>query len=481
MERVQLDEDTFYRAIASRDRRFDGRFVVAVKTTHIYCRPGCPARLPRRQNVTFYACAAAAEEAGFRPCMRCRPETSPGSPAAAGTSATVARALRLLCDGALDDSDVDDLASRLGVGARHLRRLFAEHLGASPRAIALTRRVHFARKLVDETAMPMGEIAMASGFASIRRFNDAFRRTFHKPPRAVRRSVARDANDDALALTLPLRQPFDWEGLLAFLRPRATPGVEVVDATSYRRAVAIDAVCGAIEVTHVPGSSRVRLRVSTSLAPHLLAVAERVTRIFDLSADPHAIAAHLERDARLTPLVAARPGLRVPGAWDGFELAVRAVLGQQVTVAGATTLAGRLAATCGKRVTIAGAPELTRVFPTAAVIARADLGAVGLTKARAEALRTLAIAVRSGAIALDGSRSVDETRAALCALRGIGPWTAEYVAMRALGEPDAFPSGDLALRKAMDASERDLEARSNAWRPWRAYAAMHLWTSGGTR
>lgn len=469
-----LDDDTCYRAIASRDRRFDGRFVTAVRTTRIYCRPGCPAKLPRRSNVTFFACAAAAEEAGFRPCMRCRPETAPGSPAAAGTSATVARALRLLCDGALDDADVDDLAARLGVGARHLRRLFAEHLGASPRAIAVTRRVHFARKLVDETTMPMAEIAMASGFASVRRFNDAFRRSFQRPPSAIRRAAS--PSGDALVLTLPFRPPFDWDALLAFLRPRATPGVERVDASTYRRAVALDGATGAIDVSCDAARPRVVLRASASLAPHLLAIAERVGRLFDLSADPHAIAAHLAKDARLAPLVAARPGLRVPGAWDGFEIAARAVLGQQVTVAGATTLAGRLVEACGSRV---DAPGLARAFPSAAAVARADLGAIGLTKARAEALRALAVAARDGAVVLDGSRGADEMRAALSSIRGIGPWTAEYVAMRALGEPDAFPAGDLALKRAM--GERDLEARAEAWRPWRAYAAMHLWTSLGAQ
>ena len=472
------DDDSFYAAIASRDRRFEGRFVVAVRTTGVYCRPGCPAPLPKRKNTSFFACAAAAEQAGFRPCMRCRPESSPGTPAWAGTSATVARALRLIDEGALDGTDVDALAGRLGIGARHLRRLFIEHVGTSPIAIATTRRVHFARKLIDETRLPMTEIAMSAGFASVRRFNDAIRHTFRKPPRALRRDTAgpRD-DDDALVLKLPFFPPYDWDAALAFLAPRAIPGVERVFGGVYERTV--DPACG-LEVAHQEGAPCLRLTLRGSLPADLIGVVGRVSRLFDLGADPARIAAHLGGDPRLAKLIAAHPGLRVPGAWDGFELVVRAVLGQQVSVKGATTLAGRI-------VTAWGAPSklaregLTHLFPTPAVLASADLAKVGLPRARAETIRAVSIAMRDGALTLGSSRSLEETVTHLTALPGIGLWTANYVAMRACGEPDAFPSGDLGLRKAYGhgITARALEERAEAWRPWRAYAAMHLWMSLG--
>ena len=482
---MHLDDDTCYRAIASRDRRFEGRFVVAVRTTRVYCRPGCPAPLPKRTNVCFYVCAAAAEEAGFRPCMRCRPEASPGTPAWLGTSVTVARALRLIGEGALDDAGLDALAERLGVGARHLRRLFTLHLGASPSAVAQTRRVHFARKLIDETKLPMSDVATSSGFASIRRFNDAVRRTFRAPPRALRaRARVRSCADetDLITLTLAYREPYDWDAVARFLGPRAIAGVERVEraeeggARRYARTVTIDGAAGIVEVTPVEGRACVRLRTSAALAPHLLRIVERVTRIFDLAADPLVIARHLARDGRLAPLIAARPGLRVPGAWNGFELAVRAILGQQISVLRATRLAGDLTAAYGRRVNLG--EGLTHLFPTPAALASAAID--GMPRARAEAVRALATTVRDGALALDGTRSAEETRARLLAVTGIGAWTAEYVAMRALGEPDAFPASDLGLLRAYGGAitPRALEAHAETWRPWRAYAAMHLWTGG---
>jgi AraC family transcriptional regulator, regulatory protein of adaptative response / DNA-3-methyladenine glycosylase II len=440
---MQLDADTCYRALRSRDRRFEGRFYVGVVTTGVYCRPGCPAPAARRENVRFYACAAAAEADGFRACFRCRPDAAPGTPAWFGTSATVSRALRLISEGALDGDDAEALASRLGVGTRHLRRLFAQHLGASPAAVAQTRRLHFARKLLEETELPIAQVAMAAGFGSVRRFNAAMRATFDRAPRDLRGDHA--AKSGELVLRLPYRKPFDWEGLLAFLGPRAIAGVEEVQGGVYRR--------GDVEVTNDDGFLRLRL-----LAPakNLFDVVERVRRLFDLRADPQIIGEHLSRDPLLAKRIKKHPGVRVPGAWDPFEMAVRAVLGQQISVERATILAGQLAAKFG-------------LTPEALV----DANINGMPAARAETLRGLARAALEGKLVLDGSRSLEDTVENLKTIPGVGDWTAHYIAMRAASEPDAFPAGDLGLRKAYPGD--DLAARAESWRPWRAYAAMLLW------
>jgi AraC family transcriptional regulator of adaptative response / DNA-3-methyladenine glycosylase II len=499
---MELDASACYRALQTRDARFDGRFFVAVRTTGVYCRPVCPARTPRRENCIFVACAAAAQEAGFRPCLRCRPEASPGTPAWQGTSATVSRALRLIAEGALDDAPVEDLALRLGVGARHLRRLFLEHLGATPVAVAQTRRLLFAKKLIDETRLPMSEVAFASGFASIRRFNDAVRKTWDKTPRQLRhrRGAARISERDAapeprpaLELRLSFRPPFDWDALVAFLATRAIPGVEVVTPRRWSRSVRLGDATGVVEVAPVPGESQLEARLRVSGPTPLIRVSDRLRRVFDLSADPERISAALSSDPVLRPRLRAHPGLRVPGAWDGFELAVRAILGQQVSVRGATTLAGRIALVYGEKIpegasSSASGPSPSRLFPSAAALTEIDAAAVGLTRARTGAIEALARAVCSGELDLDVSSGLEDSVARLCALPGIGEWTAHYVAMRALCEPDAFPASDLGLRKALGteaspASARALEARAERWRPWRAYAALHLWTppDAGTR
>jgi AraC family transcriptional regulator of adaptative response / DNA-3-methyladenine glycosylase II len=464
---MPLDDEARYQVIKGRDRRFEGRFVVGVRTTGVYCRPGCPAPIPKRVNVRFYACAAAAEEAGFRPCMRCRPETSPGTPAWAGTSATVARAMRLIAAGALDEDGVDALADRLGVGARHLRRLFTEHVGASPLSVARTRRVHFARKLIDETSLPLGEIALSSGFKSVRRFNDAMRATFRRPPSALRRSDAA-ARGGELRLRLPYCAPYDWSAVIGWLKPRAIAGVEVVTDDCYRRAVR----SGTIEARPVDGAIELVLAIGdpADLIDHV----ERAARLFDLDADPVAIGEHLGADPALRPLIAARPGLRVPGAWDPFELAVRAILGQQITVTAATGLAAKIAAAFGEPLASSTDDGLTHRFPTPERLAEADIR--GMPAARAASIRALAAAVARGDVTLDASRDLDDRVASLRAIKGIGPWTAQYIAMRGLGEPDAFPAGDLGLRKAWERiGSGDLAARAERWRPWRAYAAMALW------
>jgi AraC family transcriptional regulator, regulatory protein of adaptative response / DNA-3-methyladenine glycosylase II len=477
---VPLDPDACWGAFAARDGRFDGRFVAAVTSTGIYCRPGCPARLPRRSNVRFYAHAAAAQADGFRPCLRCRPDASPGSAAWSGASASVSRALRLISAGALDGAGVEELAARLGQTGRHLTRLFQAHLGTTPGAVARLRRAHFARQLLEQTRLPIAEVAFAAGFGSIRRFNEAMRAAFHDTPGALRARAVAPAGGP-LALALPYRPPLEWEALLGFLSERAIPGVEVVEGGTYRRTHLAGGVATAVSVAAVPGAPRLSLEVSPPAPGALLDVVARARRLFDLDADPAAIAAALGRDAVLAASLDSRPGLRVPGAWDGFELAVRAILGQQISVRAASTLAGRLVALCGRRLD-APAGGLTHLFPTADAVAALDPARLGLPRARGEALVGLARAVAQGDVELGPGASLDATVAALRTLPGVGPWTAGYLAMRAAGEPDAFPAGDLGIRKALGApgapvSERDAERLAAPWRPWRAYAAMHLWAS----
>jgi AraC family transcriptional regulator of adaptative response / DNA-3-methyladenine glycosylase II len=476
-----VDVEACFRAMTSRDPRFDGRFVVAVPTTRVYCRPSCPAALPKPRNVRFYAHPAAAEEEGFRPCRRCRPELSPDLRTWPDTSRTVARAMRLITEGALDgDGGVASLADRLGVGDRHLRRLFAKHLGASPIAILQTQRIHFARRLLDETTLPITDLALRAGFSSIRRFNDVFRRTFAVAPSRVR-SARSESDTGELRLRLPFAAPYDWAAMLAFLGPRAIPGVESVDDDRYRRSIEVGGVRTAIEVRHRPGDRQLELRILAPLPPDLLRVVGRTRLTFDVDSDPVRIARHLSRDRRLSSLVQRAPGLRLPGAWDPFELAVRAILGQQVSVRAASTLAGRLAARFGTAVKTPFA-DLTHCFPSPASLGDADLSGIGIPTARAETIRRVAGAVATGLLVLDGSRASGETVAALRRLRGIGDWTAQYIAMRALGEPDAFLKDDLGVRKALTKngeppSPGTIVRLAEAWRPYRAYGVLHLWRS----
>jgi AraC family transcriptional regulator of adaptative response / DNA-3-methyladenine glycosylase II len=472
----------------SRDSRFDGRFFVGVRTTGVYCRPICPARTPLRRNVRFFTCAAAAEEAGFRPCRRCRPETAPGTPAWVGSSATVTRALRLIASGSLDSQGVDGLADRLGVGARQVRRLFAEHLGASPLAVARTRRVHFARRLIDETELPMSQIALAAGFSSLRQFNHSIRSCFGRPPsalRSVKGGKGSRTEREELTLRVSYRPPLDWRTLLGFLALRAIPGVERVDASAYERSFSLGDTPTRIRISAPEGSQHLVVQLRAAGDAALMPVVDRVRHLFDLNADPHRIASDLGRDRTLARCIAALPGLRVPGAWDGYELAVRAILGQQVTVKGASTLSGRLVERWGVRLPREGEGP-THLFPRAEVLAEADVAAIGLPGARARSLRALSQAVASGDLALAPGAPLEETRAKLHSIPGIGDWTAQVIAMRALGEPDAFPAGDLGLRRALGRHGSPLDARSLArraerWRPWRAYAALWLWCAPPSR
>ena len=485
---MKIEPTLCYKAVQSRDPRFDGRFFTAVLTTGVYCRPVCPAVTPRPENVRFYPSAAAAQEAGFRPCLRCRPEASPGTPEWQETTSLVTRGLRLISEGVLDKAGVDGLAGSLNIGARHLRRLFARNLGAPPVAVAQTRRLDFARRLIDETSLPVTEIAFSAGFSSLRRFNDAFLRTYGRPPSAMRRlraSTADIPNFSSLGLKLYYRPPFDWFSLSRFLRDRAIPGVELVGEGYYRRTVRVREAVGVIEIRPVLAERHVLLLVSAQFSKDLLIITDRVRDLLDLRSDPLTIGAHLSSDPWLSPLVLANPGLRVPGAWDGFEIAVRAILGQQVSVKAASTMAGRLVQAFGEQLPQPGETGLTSLFPSPDRLCEADLTEIGMTRQRAKSIRELARAVNDGELSFTTSSSLEGAIERLAALPGIGAWTAHYIAMRALREPDAFPAGDLGLRRAISAdgksawSEKDLIERSQTWRPWRAYAAMHLWNRYG--
>ncbi len=432
----------------------------------------------------YFASAAAAAEAGFKPCLRCRPEAAPGTPAWLGTSAVVRRALRLIHEGALDEITVGEFASRVGVGARHLDRLFLQHVGASPLAVAQTRRLHFAKRLIDESNLPMTQVALAAGFGSLRRFNDAFQKAYRRAPRGLRRErrdlAARD-DGDAVSLALAYRPPYDWDHLRDFLARRATPGLERVDELGYGRVIRTESGPAVIQVRPLPGRDALQLSVHGAPPSALFQIVTAARRVFDLAADPVLLGVSLGSDPLLRALVRRRPGVRIPGTWDAFECAVRAVLGQQVTVAAARTLAGRLVARLGEPVATAVA-GLDRLFPTPQALAAASLDGLGLTGARITALKSLAAAVVAGRVAFD--RSADEVIASLLELPGFGEWTVQYIALRAFGEPDAFLGADVVLRRmaaggGAPLSAKELERRAEAWRPWRGYAVMHLWCAAG--
>ena len=473
---MKLDWQVCSRARLSRDARFDGKFFIAVLTSGVYCRPICPARTAKEKNCRYFPTAAAAAEAGFRPCLRCRPECSPGTPAWLGTPNTVSRALRLISESGLDDGGVEVLAERLGVGSRHLRRLFLQHLGATPLAVAQTRRLHFAKKLIDETKLPMSQIAVAAGFGCVRRFNAGIHKVYHRTPTQIRRLAGKmpTQSGNQYLFHLNFRPPYHWQGMLDFLAPRATPGVEKVEASTYSRTISVGKFAGNFEVSLDESRDALQVRIEFADPPSLFYIVERIRAMFDLNADWASIAKTLRSDPVMSASVQADPGIRVPGCWNGFELAVRAILGQQVTVCGATSLAGRIAATFGKN--FHGPQGLTHLFPSPETLATANLTSVGLTTARAETIRVLARAVSTGRINFEGVVDSEEFLQRLCEIPGIGHWTAQYVAMRALGEPNAFPSSDLGLMRALSlTSARDVERRAEPWRPWRAYAAMYLW------
>ncbi|MER6943370.1 AlkA N-terminal domain-containing protein [Nonomuraea sp. NPDC000554] len=540
MSPLELDFDSCYRAVSARDARFDGRFYTAVTTTRIYCRPICPARTPASRNVRFYRHAASAEAAGFRPCKRCRPELSPGDPGWDLRGDLIGRALRLIDDGAADERGVAGLAGRLHITERHLHRLFVAELGVGPLAVARTKRLLLAKQLLTETSLPVTEVAFAAGFGSVRQFNATMRETYGFTPSELRAtaggaartaatSTAADAGRDGratagspgtarddrttaggtgtassgatpgqaadasltgtspggcpaeapvvaapatLRLRLHRREPYDADGVLAFLASRAIPGLEAADRTSYSRAVP----GGAITLTPQPG--HIALDVAIEDTRQLARIVARCRRLLDLDADPEAIAEALGQTS-LGALVEARPGLRVPGTFDGFELAVRAVVGQQISVAGARTLLGRIVARAGSRTPEGGAGAgsgLSHLFPTPAELLQADLQGLGLTNRRIDTLKDLATRTADGRLDLDGGQDPGEAVAELLEVPGIGPWTASYIGLRALRDPDAWPTGDLVLNKRMAALGIPHD-HIERWRPWRAYAALHLWSS----
>jgi AraC family transcriptional regulator of adaptative response / DNA-3-methyladenine glycosylase II len=479
---VTTDATTLYRALSARDPRFDGVFFVGVTSTGIYCRPVCPARTPRRANCRFFASPQEAEQARFRPCLRCRPELAPGLAPVDDAQRIAHAVVEHLDDGTVDAADLEALAERFELSSRQLRRIVSRQLGVAPIQLVLTRRLLLAKQLLTETALPVTEVAFASGFASLRRFNDAFRRRYGMPPTRLRRraGVVDGAPASALTLRVSYRAPYDWPGVLAFLRARQLAGVEHVTDDAYARTVRLGAHTGWIRVTHAKDGAALALELAHSLTPALPALLRRVRALFDLEARPDVIARHLRKDRVLAPLVAANPGLRVPGAFDGFEMAVRAILGQQITVKAATTIAGRLAGLLGEPIATPD-PEITRLSPAPARLARAraeDLAALGIPGARCKSLIALARAHVSGALSLDGGArpDVDATLARLVALPGVGPWTAHYIAMRALRWPDAFPRGDVAVLSSLGGvTPVEADEMSRAWQPWRSYAVLHLW------
>jgi AraC family transcriptional regulator, regulatory protein of adaptative response / DNA-3-methyladenine glycosylase II len=493
------DPDTCYQAMQSRDARFDGWFYVAVSSTGIYCRPSCPAVTPKRRNVAFYPTAAAAQAAGYRACLRCRPDASPGSPEWNLRADVAGRAMRLIADGVVDREGVDGLARRLAYSPRQLRRLLQAELGAGPLGLTRAQRAHTARLLIETTELPFADVAFAAGFASLRQFNDTIRAVFVRTPREMRRRAqarpaghardaprrqARGAGDvrstpglTSLVLRLPYRAPLDATGLLAFLAERAVPGVEEVDGLVYRRTLRLPHGSGVVELG--PATGHIAGRLSLADLRDLGAAVARCRALFDLDADPQAIDAVLSADPLLAPLVRRAPGKRVPGAADGAEIAVRAVLGQQVSVASARGTAARIVASLGEPLA-QPLGSLTHLFPTPEALAEADPALLPVPAARAATIRTLAAALAGARIALGPGADRDETRRRLLEIPGVGPWTAEYVAMRALADTDAFPATDLGVVRSLSAlgvegGAKAAAALSERWRPWRAYAVMHLW------
>lgn len=476
-----LSDAVCEQARLSRDPRFDGLFFTAVRSTGIYCRPTCPAPAPKPRNVGYYPNAAAAEAAGFRPCLRCRPELSPADGAWRRGDDTVARALKLIDQGLLAEQPLAALAERVHVGERQLRRLFVERVGAPPIGVHGTRRLLFAKQLLTETALPITEVALAAGFGSLRRFNATFLDAYRMAPRDLRKRPGA-ASGETLALRLNYRPPHDFAAMLDFLRGRALPGVEAVDGKGYMRVVGDARSPGWLRVSAAGDGEHALLLELHGVPPsRLLAMVERVRRMFDLDADPRVISTALSRDTRLRALLRKRPGLRLPSGWDGFEIAVRAIVGQQVSVAAARTVTARLATRFGTPLPEAFAVHgLQHLFPTPETLADADLSGIGLTGARAATIRTIAAALVQGDVDFSAERTLDDFVSRWTALPGIGPWTAQYIALRALGHPDAFPAEDLVLQKQLPGdgtrmTARALRERAEAWRPWRGYAVIHLW------
>ena len=471
-----IDPASCYRALSTHDARFDGRFFVGVSSTRIYCRPVCRVRTPRAEHCRYFQSAAAAEVAGYRPCLRCRPELAPGFASVDATERLAQAAVELIDGGVLENGGLERLAARLGVTSRHVRRIFERSFGVTPVEYAQTQRLLLAKRLLTDTALPVTEVALASGFNSLRRFNALWKARYRMPPGRLRKESAGGPSPATMRFEVAFRPPYDWPSLLDFLGRRAVPGLEVIAGNAYRRTLAIEhrgtRHIGWMSAQPAPRRPALVLEVASSLSRVVPQVLARARHAFDLACHPEDVA------AALGPLAARAPGLRVPGTVDGFELAVRAVVGQQVSVRAARTLVARIVARHGERI---DAPDaaLMRTFPVAhalAALAPGDLAALGVLPARAHTIIDVAKAVAAGDLNLDPGADVEAARATLGAIRGIGPWTIEYIAMRALGWPDAFPAGDLVVLKALGETRAGRATeRSKIWQPWRAYAVMHLW------
>ncbi len=481
---MDLDNRRLYKALTARDSRFDGVFFVGVTSTDIYCRPICPVKTPKQANCRFFDTPQEAEHAGFRPCLRCRPELAPGSAPVDDSQRIAQLIVQRLEEGKLDEKGLEQIADEFELSSRQIRRIVHKELGVPPIQLLLTRRLLLAKQLLTETALPITEVAFASGFASLRRFNDAFNTRYGMPPTRLRRKAAGDraamTGSETSILQLSYRPPYDWKGVLAFLKTRALIGIEHVTDSSYARTVQLGGAKGWIRVTQAQGKHALMLEFTHSLTPVLPALLSRVRALFDLNARPDLISRHLRRDERLAAAVRANPGMRVPGAFNGFELGLRAILGQQVTVKAATTIACRFVEAFGESVVTPFA-ELNRLTPAPARIAAAsvdDIARHGIIAARCKSIIALADAQGSGALCLDGGthHNPDDSIRRLAELPGIGQWTAHYIAMRALRWPDAFPKEDIAVRNNLGGvTAKEAEALSQCWRPWRSYAVMHVW------
>ncbi|MCP4021345.1 MAG: DNA-3-methyladenine glycosylase 2 family protein [Desulfobacteraceae bacterium] len=476
---MENSRHTLIKAMQSKDPAFDGRFFIGVKTTGIYCRPVCPARTPKPENVDFYKSASAAAHAGFRPCLRCRPECTPGNAAWMGTSSSVSRALKLITSTIHQDLSIKDLSLQLGMSDRHLRRLFSQHLGASPMSVIKTVRLHFALRLIRDSSLSMADTAFASGFKSIRSFNDTFKKRYGKSPLALRKN--RQTQKEAhFTIHLFYHKPFHWDKIYKFLSFRRIPGVESCENGKYKRTIKVGDQTGMFEVRHLPDKQALELKIHFIDHTKLLLITEKVKSLFDLNAPACDIDDYLLNKSGLKKYTGMLSGIRVPGSWDFFELAMRAVIGQQISVKGATTILGRIADQLGEKVR--GFNGLTRAFPSADQLCDADLTGIGLTRSRMDTILSLANCIREGKLDTSPYADPGQLKKDLLVIKGIGNWTAQYIIMRTVKYPDAFPEADLGLLKAVSlgtssSDKKQLKHLSESWKPWRSYAAMYLWST----
>lgn len=465
--KLPLKKKEFYRAHLARDPRFDGKFFVGVKTTMIYCRPICPARKAQLKNLEFFTTQAQAEEAGYRPCLRCRPESAPGSIAWMGTSAIIKRAIRIMEYSALEDLSIKDLSTKLGIGERWLRELFQQQVGVSPQSMLLSKKLDIARNLLDTTSLSITEVAFSSGFQSIRRFNDAFKSKFHKTPSTFRKQPI---GEGGLHIYLSYRPPYAWNQLIHFFRSRAISKLELVNDNTYQRLISDGDMRGWFKATNCQ-NNKIEIKFKLNKNTNIIEMIARLKNIFDLDADPMVIENNLKKDNKLKVFLKQHKGLRIAGCWDGFELAVRTIVGQKISVKAAQTILSRMVEMYGEKQNLDKLLPLERFFPSPEIIVSADLSSIGLTAAKITALKSLAFHVANKTLILDGTADFEETCHKLLSIKGIGLWTTEYIAMRALRNPNAFPESDLEIKKKISR----LQLNPQKWAPWRSYGAILLW------